>query len=127
MFTDLSDDGRELVDLSGLAAHQLPAAGVEGGGVAHKQHIAARLLRGLERTLRDEEVADEFVTLLALCARAHNAHFASWLLIIFNSERREVIVFTLEIEQLAILSTTKQLTYDVKFLLRLLDQSIIVT
>ena len=59
MSTDLSDDGHELVDLSGLAAHQLPAAGVQGGGVPYQQHIAPRLLRGLERTLRDEEVPDE--------------------------------------------------------------------
>ena len=90
-------------------------------------HLLLECLESSPHSKLDEEVADEFVTLLALCAGAHNAHFASWLLIIFNSERREVIVFTLEIEQLAILSTTKQLTYDVKFLLRLLDQSIIVT
>ena len=57
--TDLSDDGHELVDLPGLTAHQLPAAGVQGGGVTHKQHIAPRLLRGLERALSDEEVADK--------------------------------------------------------------------
>ena len=59
MITDLPDDGHELVDLSGLPAHQLPAAGVEGGGVPYQQHVASRLLRGLERALRDEEVADE--------------------------------------------------------------------
>ena len=90
MTTDLSDDGHELVDLPGLAAHQLPAAGVEGGGVAHKQHIAARLLRGLERTLRDEEVADEE---LAACLLhrvvqllAADVGLVAWLYVVASSD-----------------------------------------
>ena len=43
VITDLPDDGQEHVDL--------PAAGVQGGGEPYQQHVAPRLLRGLERAL----------------------------------------------------------------------------
>ena len=44
IITDLPDDGHKLVDLSGLAAHQFPAAGFKGRGVPHQQHVVSRLL-----------------------------------------------------------------------------------
>ena len=48
MITDLPDDRHEHVDL--------PAAGVQGGGVPYKQHVAPRLFRCQEGALRDEEL-----------------------------------------------------------------------